>query len=591
MITGMRNTILRTFWGMIWLLPAVMAGVPGEPPGPDTSPEDYPKDYFDMPVKTAIRLSGTFGELRPNHFHSGIDISSASGSIGQPIYAAAEGYIDRIRVQESGYGNALYIKHPKGYTTVYAHLDRFSAAVQQYVKEAQYKRERFEVDLSPPDGMFKVKKGEQIGRMGNTGSSEGAHLHFEIRHTASQKALNPLLFGLPIPDNVPPELRDMKVYFLNERREVVNSKAFPIERRANGSYGVKGDTVRLPAWRVGFGLKAIDRPTGNTKNKNGLYALTLLADGQAAFQWHMGELDFDETRYLNAHTDYSARERYGAWFHRCFVLPGDRLSNYARTESLGAIPLYKERPVKIVLKAADANNNVSTVSFWALRGDPVEPLPQPDCQFELPYDVDNRVDLEGFSMTVPRGALYETLYFQYSCEKNHRFGELSALHRVHDETAPLHRSILLSLSPKTNIPEALRPKAVIARAGNGRPVNCGGIWSGDQLQTRVRGFGDYCIMLDTLAPTITPIGFGADMRRKNTIAFRIQDNFRTDGSADNLEYRATVDGKWVLFEFDRKRARLSHTFDGRIPPGTHTLKLTVKDDRGNEAVFERKFTR
>ena len=591
MITGMRNTKLRTFWSMIWLLPAVMAGIPASLPELVPAPDDYPKDYFDMPVKTAIRLSGTFGELRPNHFHSGIDISSASGSIGQPIYAAAEGFVDRIRVQESGYGNVLYIKHPKGYTTVYAHLDKFSAAVEQYVKEAQYKRERFEVDLSPPDGMFKVKKGEQIGRMGNTGSSEGAHLHFEIRHTASQKALNPLLFGLPIPDRVPPELRDMKVYFLNERREVLNSKAFPIERRADGSFGVKGDTVRLPAWRVGFGLKTIDRSNGNTKNKNGIYALTLLADGQAAFQWHMSELDFDETRYLNAHTDYPARERYGAWFHRCFVLPGDRLSNYARTESLGAIPLYKERPVKITLKATDANSNVSTVSFWALRGDPVDPVPQPDCQFELPFDVDNHIDLEGFSMTVPKGALYETLYLQYSSEANHRFGNLSALHHVHDETIPLHRSMLLSLSPKVNISQMLSPKAVIARAGNGRPVNCGGIWSGGQLQTRVRSFGDYCIMLDTVAPTITPIAFSADMRRKNTIAFRVQDNFRTDGSADNLEYRATVDGKWVLFEFDRKRARLSHTFDGRIAPGTHTLKLTVKDDRGNEAVFERKFTR
>lgn len=584
-----KNTFQRAFLGAVLLLPAVMAVVPGPPPA--LSPEDYPKDYFDMPVKTAIRLSGTFGELRSNHFHSGIDISSATGSVGQPIYAAADGFIDRIRIQESGYGKVLYIKHPKGYTTVYAHLDKFSAAVEQYVKEAQYKKERFEVDLYPQDGMFRVKKGEQIGRMGNTGSSEGAHLHFEIRHTASQKALNPLLFGLPIPDQVPPELRDMKVYYLSERREVLNSKAFPIERRPDGTYGVKGDTVRLPAWRVGFGLKAIDRSTGNTKNQNGIYTLTLLADDKQAFHWHMSELDFDETRYLNAHADYPARERYGAWFHRCFVLPGDRLSNYARTESLGAIPLYKERPTQITLKAADANNNVSIVSFWALRGDPVDPIPQPDCQFELPFDVDNRVDMEGFTMEVPRGALYETLFLEYSSLPEGRNGSLSALHRVHNPTAPLHRSILLSLAPKTAIPAELKSKALIARAGNGRPVNCGGIWNGERLQTRVRSFGDYCIMLDTLPPTITPLNFSADMRRKHTIAFRLTDNFRTDGSADNLSYRGTIDGKWALFEFDRKNARLSHTFDGRFGPGQHTLKLVVKDDRGNEAVWEKKFTK
>lgn len=579
--------MLRTFWSTVWLLPAIIAGVSGPPVAPE--PEDYPRDYFQMPVKSAIRLSGTFGELRPNHFHSGIDISSATGSIGQPIFAAADGFIDRIRIQESGYGHSLYIKHPKGYTTVYAHLDKFSAAIEQYVKEAQYKRERFEVDLSPPDGMFKVKKGEQIGRMGNTGSSEGAHLHFEIRHSASQRALNPLLFGLPIPDEVPPELRDMKVYYLSERREVLNSKAFPIERRKDGTYGVEGDTVRLPAWRVGFGLKTIDRPTGNTVNKNGIFTLTLTADDQPAFQWNMTELDFDESRYLNAHADYSAHERFGAWFHRCFVLPGDRLSNYTRTASLGAIPLYKERPVKITLKAADANNNVSTITFWALRGDPVDPIPEPDCQFELHYDVDNRVDLEGFSMVVPKGALYETLYFQY--ESGNRSGALSPLHRVHNETAPLHRSILLSLSPRTAVPPELRPKAVIARVGSGRPVNCGGIWSGQRLETRVREFGDYCILLDTLPPTITPLSLQADMRRKNTLSFRVQDNFRIDGSADNLQYRGSIDGKWALFEFDRKNARLTHTFDGRLGPGEHTLKLVVSDDRGNQAVLERKFRR
>ena len=580
---------LRACWGLVWLLPAITFGNPGAPMIPP--PDDFPKDYFQMPVQSAIRLSGTFGELRPNHFHSGIDISSATGSIGQPIYAAAEGFIDRIRVQESGYGNSVYIKHPKGYTTVYAHLDKFSAAVEQYVKEMQYKRERFEVDLYPSDGAFKVKKGEQIGRMGNTGSSEGAHLHFEIRHSTSQKALNPLLFGLPIPDQTPPDLRDMKVYFLSEQREVLNSKAFPIERRKDGSYGVAGDTVRLPAWRVGFGLKAIDRQTGNTQNKNGLYSLTLLADERTAFQWNMTELDFNESRYLNAHADYAARANYGAWFHRCFVLPGDRLSNYARTESLGAIPLYKERPVKITLKAADAYNNVSTITFWALRGDPIEPLPQPDCQFEILHGVDNRVDLEGFSMIVPKGALYETLYFEYGRESGKRNENLSPVHQVHNKSAPLHRSILLSLLPSVKIPEGLLAKAVIARSGNGRPVNCGGIWSGDRLETRVREFGDYSIMLDTVPPTITPVSFAADMRRKNTLVFRLQDDFRIDGNADNLQYRCAIDGKWILFEFDRKTAKLSHTFDGRIGPGTHILKLTVKDDRGNEAVLERQFTR
>ncbi len=550
-----------------------------------------PVNYFQMPVNPAsMRLSGTFGELRPEHFHSGIDISSVSGSIGQPVFAAADGFIDHIRVQESGYGNVLYVKHPNGYTTVYAHLDKFSAAVMRYVREAQYKRERFEVDLYPPDGAFKVKKGEQIAKMGNSGSSEGPHLHFEIRKTATQKALNPLLFGLPIPDREPPELRDMKAYVLNDQREVLSSLALPIEQRPDGTYGVRGDTVRLPGWRVGFGLKTFDRATGNPHNKNGIYSLSLLADDQPAFQWHMAELDFDESRYLNAHADYSAHERYGAWFHRCFVLPGDKMSNYTHTESLGAIPLYKDRAVKITVRAADSYDNQSVVTFWALRADPVPAPVVPPHQFELPYEVENRVDMDDFTLIVPKGALYETLYFQYSTSPGNLSETYSPLHHVHNPTEPLHRYCTISILPQ-NLPEALRGKAVIARYGSGRPVNCGGVWRNERLETRIRDFGDYCVMVDTTPPSITPIGLSLDMRRKNTLAFRLRDDFRVDGTANNLRYRGTIDGKWTLFEYDRKRARLYHTFDERTGPGEHTLRLVVQDDRGNETVFERKFVR
>ncbi|MBK8965131.1 MAG: M23 family metallopeptidase [Saprospiraceae bacterium] len=585
----MWNMPLRTLLGLIGLLPAFSFGHPDKAAVivPD---EPFPKDYFRMPVSTAaIRLSGTFGELRANHFHTGIDISHVSGQAGQAIFAAADGFIDRVKVGGSGYGKALYIKHPNGYTTVYGHLDKFTPAIEKYVKETQYKRERFEVDLFPKDGLYPVKKGQEIGRMGNTGSSGGPHLHFEVRRSANQKPLNPLLFGLNIPDAVPPLLRDMRVYFLNPNREVQSSLPFPIEQRPDGTYGVPGDTVRLPAWRVGFGLRSYDQSTGNTHNKNGLFALSLLTNDDVAYAWKADEFDFDETRYLNAHTDYAAYETNGAMYQRCFALPGDRHSNFTRTENLGAVPLYKEIPTKITVKAADANGNQSTVVFWAYRGEP-EPQPQhPDC-IELPFDVENHIDMEGFSMTIPKGGLYETLYFQYSSTPRQP-GTYSTLHQAHLKTTPLHKYCTLRLRPE-GLPENLREKSVIARyRTRSRPINCGGNWDGDWLVTRVRDFDDYCIMVDTTAPTIKPVVFSVDMRRKKTMAFRIHDDFITDARAESLRYRGTVDGKWVLFEFDRKRARLTHVFDGHIQPGEHKLRLVVTDDRGNEAVYERNFVR
>lgn len=590
----MRKNFLKALIASVFLFPALSFENPGIQDTTDPDPEVvagyYPKDYFQPPVDNKpIRLTGTFGELRSDHFHSGIDIDSKTGGVGQPVYAAAGGFIDRIRVQAGGYGNVLYLKHPNGYTTVYAHLDRFSSDIQKYVRETQYKREQFEVDINPPDGFFKIKQGQEIGKLGNTGGSTGPHLHFEIRNSATGKGLNPLLFGLPVVDKTPPEIRDMKVYFLNEKREVLTSKPFSIQRRKDGTVGVVGDTVKIGAWRVGFGVKTFDRQTGQ-RNDNGIYGLTLQTDGQLAYSWRMDELDFDETRYMNAHVDYSARKRYGAWFHRCFLLPGQRLSNYARTETLGAVALSKDKPTKIVLKVTDAAGNASSITFWAKRDENMEPIVGLPYQFELPWDADSRIDLEDFSMSLPKGALYETLPFQYKTTPDESTGMYSSMHHLHDSRTPVQRYFELGIRPR-NLPADLRSKAVIANCGDGRPDNCGGSWRGDFLVTKIRQFGDYCVMIDNDAPTITPVVFDSDMRKRSTMSFRIRDNFAVSGSADGLTYRGTVDDQWVLFEYDRKRDRLTHTFDGRIGAGAHVLRLVAKDDRGNEAVFERAFVR
>lgn len=538
------------------------------------------------PVSGLIHLTGTCGELRSDHYHGGADID---GRTGNPVFAAADGFIDRIKVQESGYGNVLYIKHPNGYTTVYAHLDRFSSEIQQYVKAYQYSQERFSVELQPPDVKFRVKKGQEIGKLGNSGGSSGSHLHFEIRNAAG-KTCNPLLFGLPVNDNVAPDLRDMKVYFLTENREVLGSKAFPLLKDKKGVIGLENDTVKIGGWRIGFGVKTYDHTTGH-RNDNGVYSVALWADEQLAFEWKADAFDFDETRYLNAHIDYSAKKRYGAWFHRCFVLPGDKSSNYTTTPSMGAIQIFKEKAVKIRIKISDATGNSYTLIFWVKRDEnAMETFMSPPYQFEVPYDADSRFDLEDFSMAMTKGSLYEKLAFQYTTSPDESSGVYSPVHHLHDDRTPVHKYFDLSIRP-TNLPAALSAKAVIANCGDGKPDNCGGSWTGDKLKARVRSFGDYCIMADTVAPTITPVVFAPDMRKKVSMAFRISDNFAVSGTADGMRYRGTVDGKWILLEYDKKRGRLTYDFDEHVGAGEHLLKLSVVDDRGNERVFERKFVR
>lgn len=551
-----------------------------------TPKEIHPTDFFAAPVAGGIFLTGTCGELRPNHFHAGLDID---GVTGNPIFAAADGYIETVKIQGSGYGNVLYVKHPNGYTTLYAHLDRFVSDVQQFARAKQYEFERFEVELKPETTRFPVKKGQQIGYLGNTGSSGGPHLHFEIR-SPSGKAVNPLLCGLPVQDNIAPDLRDMKVYFLNDQREVLGSKVLSLQKDKKGDIGLEGDTIRIGGASVGFGVKTYDKSNAR-RNDNGVYSVALFANDQLEFQWTADEFDFDDARYLNAHIDYAVRQRYGAWFHRCFSLPGDFLTNYTRTESMGAIALNSTVPTKITIKISDAFANTRTLNFWALKDVTAsETFFSAPYQFLLPFDAESHLDLEEISILIPKAAVYENVPLQYQMIRDSSNDIYSAMHHLHDANTPVHKSFELKILP-THLPVHLRAKAVIANCNEGRPDNCGGTWQGDWLETKVRSFGDFCVMADTIPPRITPVIFSADMRRKNTMAFKIMDNFAIAGTADNLSYRGTIDGKWVLFVYDKKRNRLSYEFDETVGKGNHKVRITAKDDRGNEGVFEGTFTR
>lgn len=595
--------MIKHFWqlilGSVGVLTAVVfifsfknPDTSAENPAPPPAPEGFPTDYFASPVEDPIRLTGTFGELRPDHFHSGIDIKSKNGGVGQPVLAAADGFLDRIKVQAGGYGNVIYLKHPNGYITVYAHLDKFSPELAKYVKEGQYKKERFEIELNPKDGQFRFKKGEEIGKLGNSGSSSGPHLHFEIRRASDDKVLDPLLFGLPVPDTEPPQIRDFKIYLVNDSKEVTGIKNVDIVKSKDGTYRLKtGDTLKLGAWRAAFGVKAYDQMSG-FKNDNGITGIAVTVDGQTEYRYKMDALDFGETRYINAHMDYHEKQLHNAYFHRCFIMPGNKLDNYPATgESKGIIPLYKENPRKVQIRITDSYENASDLIFWIQRSEPVEPPVQEPYHYFLPFDQDSKIITGDMELTLPKGLLYENLYFQYHTSPDFSSGIYSSVHHLHHDDIPAHKYMSLSILAD-NVPMELRSKAIIARCeSNSKPVNCGGDWKGNYITTRTRSFGDYCIMTDTEAPSIVPVVFDDDMRKKSQMSFRINDNFGISGMADGLYYRGTIDGNWVLFEFDSKKDRLTYVFDGRVGTGTHTLKLIVRDDRGNENVFERTFIR
>jgi len=550
--------------------------------------KEYPQNYFRSPVKHAIRLSGTFGELRPNHLHAGIDIKAYKGGIGEPILAIAEGYISRIKVQAGGYGNVLYINHPNGYTSVYAHLDKFTKEVQDYVRKHQYKNQTFEVELFPPANKFSFTQGQQIGKLGVSGRSFGPHLHFEIRDTRTEKPINPLLFGIKISDKVAPRMHEIKIYHLNDKRETSATQTVALTKTSKG-YRVKGDTLNIPAWRAGFALKTYDQMNG-ASNWNGVYSIAMFKDDILIYDFEMESFAFSESRFINAHLDYAEQVAKKSYFNRCYQLPGNQLSIYNEQVEKGVVKLHKNKASQIKMLVRDADGNESSLIFWVKRAD-VQPVEGASYNYLLPYAEENIIENQSLRLYFPKGTFYENIYLEYSSAMEKSNAVYSSVHHIQNYKTPVHKYYDLAIRP-IGLPEKLRSKAFIAYCQkDGSIENMGGYWKDGYLQTQARVLGDFYIMVDTKAPTITPIAFRSNMKGFSKMSFKIKDDIKTGGKAKDLEYRAMVDGKWILMEYDSKKDLITHRFDGSISSGSHQLKLVVRDNRGNETVLERKFTR
>jgi murein DD-endopeptidase MepM/ murein hydrolase activator NlpD len=550
----------------------------------------YPNSGFNSPVNREIKLSGTFGELRTNHFHAGLDIKSKNGVSGDPVYAATEGFISRIRVEEFGYGNALYLEHPNGYTSVYAHLDRFAPEIEQYVKSEQYKNKSFEVDLYPSKNQFPLQASQQIGFMGNTGYSFGPHLHFEIRHTDGQIPVNPLHFGLEIEDHTPPVVQQLIVYSYNEKSVLINTSILQPKYSSPGEYTFE-EPIEMGAPMVTFGLRTFDTQEGAT-NQNGVYGIQCKVDDEPSFAFTLDEIPFEQTRYLNAHIDYRQKINDNKFFHRCRPLEGNKLPIYYTGVDKGMTYLNAEQPRSVTIDVSDFKGNKSTLAFKVIRDKNLLPKMPPS----LPYltigepDKVSIISQPGLQVVWPKGSFYEKTPINVEIIPSDGLGCYTSLYAITPADVPVHFYFDI-LIEGLSVPAPLRDKVFIARCeADGSIINCGGNWIGNNLTTGVRQMSTYTIMADTIAPKISVLHFGPKMTGWSRMAFKISDNFRTKDRGKDLVYNAWVDGEWILMSLDGKSGILTHQFDGRIPAGEHQLVIKLVDDRGNEAVLEKTFT-
>lgn len=542
---------------------------------------------YTAPLNFRMLLSGTFGELRSNHFHAGIDIKT-EGVEGQKVYAIADGYVSRIKVSTWGYGKAIYITHPTtGHTSVYAHLQKFSTKIDSIVKKEHYKKESFEINFYPKKDELIVKQGEVIALSGNSGGSAGAHLHFEIRDTKTERPINPLHFGFKVDDTTAPTLKKLKIYAFDTT--LINgynkSKIIKIKKTDN-NYSI--DETPTINGAFALGIFTYDK-LNDSYNKNGVYSIKLCIDTNICYKFTADELDFNTTRYINAHVDYAEKKKSKDKYHRCYKLPNNKLTNYTNLINDGIINIKDTLSHLVSLEVTDIHGNISKLEFnvKSTNNPFLRKCPIPKDTSNTPFYI-NKVNVyktDDFELHMKDNSLYEPIIFHYETTDSIE-GVFGKVHNVHFDNTPVHKKYILSI--KANVPDSIKNKTYIATTDmKGNFWHIGGVWNSNIIRTKARQFGNFCIIADTTNPEIKGVNIypGKVFNTQSTIKLTIKDK-----NSGIKSYRGEIDGKWVLMDYDYKRNLLRYDIDKNLEKGKHTFTLEVKDNVGNTKKYTANFT-
>ncbi|MFV8270433.1 M23 family metallopeptidase [Flavobacterium sp. GT2N3] len=543
---------------------------------------DYPKDYFRSPLDIPIQLSGNFGELRPNHFHAGFDIRTQQKE-GLKVYAVADGYVSRIKISTFGNGKTIYINHPNGYTSVYGHLKMANGEIENYIKLTHYKEQSFEIEMFfKPDEMV-VKKGEVIAFSGNTGSSEGPHLHFEFRDSATEFIINPMLFGFNefLKDTKSPVVSGVYVYPLDSKTTVNHSKRpllLNVSLQKDGTY--LADKV-VANGSIGFGISAYDSDDVSFNN-NGVYKVQSFYNGKPNFGYEFNTYSFDDMRYINALIDYSRYKKMQQRVQKLFMKSPYNLSFIQADENKGVLPVLPNLASLYRIEVSDFFGNKKTIAIpirYDLLSTTISPEPTQSNYF-VKANKDSNFALANMSVFFPAGTFYEDFDLNFDVKNDTLF--------LHEDTVPAHTNFTISIED-TKSTEAQREKMFIGRI-EGKKINYNPTYRKDSIfNTKVKILGKYTLVSDTTAPKISiavPVE-GKWISEQKTIQLSIYDDL-----AGIKSYNGYLNGKWVLFEYDNKTRKLTHYFsDAIVADGANDLKVVVIDNVGNSTTFETRFFR
>ena len=541
---------------------------------------NYPQDYFKSPLEIPLVLAGNFGELRSNHFHSGLDIKTQQRQ-GLSVHAAASGFVSRIKISHYGYGKALYITHPNGYTTVYAHLQHFNPEIEAYVKKHQYEKESYEIELFPQAGTLHVEQGDIVAYSGNTGGSGGPHLHFEIRDK-KEHPLNPMLFGIDVADTFKPIINSLYAYpvgdssYVNKSNGKQQIRLIPLQ---NGNYV----TEKIEAYgKIGFAVGTTDRQN-LAANKNGVYNIQTFFNGSKNFELDFRTFGFDETSYINRLIDYEIYKEKRHRIQKLFV-DNNPLSMFDSVVNNGFIKIGDSTSSVYKIKVSDFKHNDTwvTLNIQGKKSDAFELIKPKVTPYYIYKNQKTTLKKGHVTVDIYPNTFYDDFFIDFQVDNDTL--------KLDKDIIPLKKNIMISYDV-SNYSDADKSKLYIAEllGYKNHPSYSPTKRKGNTLYTYTKTLGTYALTTDTIEPTISPVNFKDGQWLSNFRFLKLKIDDEPSGISS---YRATVNGKWILMEYDYKTKTLTHDFnDGVVTDVKNNLKVIVTDNVGNSSTFEALFYR